>query len=201
MAENTTASTTANSANEGTNNTTASATATSTINDNNVPDYKAMFEKAVAERDRFKSASDNLSAENAAYKRKEREALSESERRQADEAEREQRFVEMQSRLTQIEVEQIFSKASIDEDDYKNVVSMFTGTEPLDIDGKKNLAQAIVELCGSIKTKTAELTKNSITKENTTTPPASDKSSDKKTGFKAFQEKNMSNSLGKRVEL
>ena len=197
MAEtNTTATTTAD--NSG--NATATTTATQG-NGNSTPDYKALFEKAVAERDRFKIASDNLSAENAAYKRKEREALTESERKQADDAEKEQRYVEMQSRLTQIEVEQIFVKSGIEEADYKNVVPLFTGADPLDIDGKKKLAQAIADLCGSVKTKTAELTKNSITKENTTTPPADNKDSKRDTGFKAFQEKNKANALHKRVEL
>lgn len=196
MAETNTTATTTTADNGG------SATATTTQGDgNNAPDYKALFEKAVAERDKFKSASDNLSAENAAYKRKEREALTESERKQADDAEKEQRYVEMQSRLTQIEVEQIFVKSGIEEADYKNVVPLFTGADPLDIDGKKKLAQAIADLCGSVKTKTAELTKNSITKENTTTPPADNKDSKRDTGFKAFQEKNKANALHKRVEL
>lgn len=196
MAETNTTATTTTAENGG------NATATTTQGDgNNTPDYKALFEKAVAERDKFKSASDNLSAENAAYKRKEREALTESERKQADDAEKEQRYVEMQSRLTQMEVEQIFAKSGIEEADYKNVVPLFTGADPLDIDGKKKLAQAIADLCGSVKTKTAELTKNSITKENTTTPPADNKDSKRDTGFKAFQEKNKANALHKRVEL
>ena len=196
MAEtNTTATTTADNSGN------ATATTATQSDGNSAPDYKALFEKAVAERDRFKIASDNLSAENAAYKRKEREALTESERKQADDAEKEQRYVEMQSRLTQIEVEQIFVKSGIEEADYKNVVPLFTGAEPLDIDGKKKLAQAIADLCGSVKTKTAELTKNSITKENTTTPPADNKDGKRDTGFKAFQEKNKANALHKRVEL
>lgn len=196
MAEtNTTATTTADNSGN------ATATTATQGDGNSTPDYKALFEKAVAERDRFKIASDNLSAENAAYKRKEREALTESERKQADDAEKEQRYVEMQSRLTQIEVEQIFVKSGIEEADYKNVVPLFTGADPLDIDGKKKLAQAIADLCGSVKTKTAELTKNSITKENTTTPPADNKDSKRDTGFKAFQEKNKANALHKRVEL
>lgn len=196
MAEtNTTATTTADNSGN------ATATTATQSDGNSAPDYKALFEKAVAERDRFKSASDNLSAENAAYKRKEREALTESERKKADDAEKEQRYVEMQSRLTQIEVEQIFVKSGIEEADYKNVVPLFTGADPLDIDGKKKLAQAIADLCGSVKTKTAELTKNSITKENTTTPPADNKDSKRDTGFKAFQEKNKENALHKRVEL
>ena len=196
MAEtNTTATTTADNSGN------ATATAATQGDGNSTPDYKALFEKAVAERDRFKIASDNLSAENAAYKRKEREALTESERKQADDAEKEQRYVEMQSRLTQIEVEQIFVKSGIEEADYKNVVPLFTGADPLDIDGKKKLAQAIADLCGSVKTKTAELTKNSITKENTTTPPADNKDGKRDTGFKAFQEKNKANALHKRVEL
>ena len=196
MAEtNTTATTTADNSGN------ATATTATQSDGNSTPDYKALFEKAVAERDRLKIASDNLSAENAAYKRKEREALTESERKQADDAEKEQRYVEMQSRLTQIEVEQIFVKSGIEEADYKNVVPLFTGADPLDIDGKKKLAQAIADLCGSVKTKTAELTKNSITKENTTTPPADNKDSKRDTGFKAFQEKNKANALHKRVEL
>lgn len=197
MAETNTTATTTTADNGGN----ATATTTTQGDGNNTPDYKALFEKAVAERDKFKSASDNLSAENAAYKRKEREALTESERKQADDAEKEQRYVEMQSRLTQIEVEQIFVKSGIEEADYKNVVPLFTGADPLDIDGKKKLAQAIADLCGSVKTKTAELTKNSITKENTTTPPADNKDSKRDTGFKAFQEKNKANTLHKRVEL
>ena len=196
MAEtNTTATTTADNSGN------ATSTTATQGDGNSTPDYKALFEKAVAERDRFKIASDNLSAENAAYKRKEREALTESERKQADDAEKEQRYVEMQSRLTQIEVEQIFVKSGIEEADYKNVVPLFTGADPLDIDGKKKLAQAIADLCGSVKTKTAELTKNSITKENTTTPPADNKDGKRGTGFKAFQEKNKANALHKRVEL
>ena len=184
MAEtNTTATTTADNSGN------ATATTATQGDGNSTPDYKALFEKAVAERDRFKIASDNLSAENAAYKRKEREALTESERKQADDAEKEQRYVEMQSRLTQIEVEQIFVKSGIEEADYKNVVPLFTGADPLDIDGKKKLAQAIADLCGSVKTKTAELTKNSITKENTTTPPADNKDSKRDTGLRRFKKK------------
>ena len=196
MAEtNTTATTTADNSGN------ATATTATQSDGNSTPDYKALFEKAVAERDRLKIASDNLSAENAAYKRKEREALTESERKQADDAEKEQRYVEMQSRLTQIEVEQIFVKSGIEEADYKNVVPLFTGADPLDIDGKKKLAQAIADLCGSVKTKTAELTKNSITKENTTTPPADNKDGKRDTGFKEKKKKNKANALHKRVEL
>lgn len=62
----------------------------------NATDYKSMYEQLQSEFTRIKSANDKLSSENADYKRSERERMTEEQKRNADIAEKEKHYAEIE---------------------------------------------------------------------------------------------------------
>lgn len=59
-------------------------------------DYKALYEQAQGEVSRYKSSVDKLSSENADYKRKERERMTDEEKRNNELAEKEKHYAEIE---------------------------------------------------------------------------------------------------------
>ena len=72
---------------------------TATTETTDTTDYKAEFERLQAEHAKMKSSFDKASSEVADYKRKERERMSEDEKRAASEAEREEYYKGLERRL------------------------------------------------------------------------------------------------------
>lgn len=72
---------------------------TETTQTNEAVDYKAKFEEMEAKYSSLKSSFDKTSSENADYKRKERERLTDDERKEAERAEQEAKYAELEKRL------------------------------------------------------------------------------------------------------
>lgn len=79
--------------------TTASASSTAET------DYKALYEKATAEVEKQKKLKDDYAKENAEYKRKAQEAMTDEQKKAEAEAEREKAFNAMQAELAEIKLE------------------------------------------------------------------------------------------------
>ena len=75
---------------------TTTTTATETVDNT---DYKAEFERLQGEHAKMKASFDKASSEVADYKRKERERMSEDEKKAATDAEREAHYKELERRL------------------------------------------------------------------------------------------------------
>lgn len=78
---------------------------TATAEDETTPDYKALYEKANAEVEKQKGLKDQYAKENAEYKRKEKEAMTDEQKKAEAEAERERAFTAMQEELAAIKLE------------------------------------------------------------------------------------------------
>lgn len=68
-------------------------------------DYKALYEKATAEAEKQKGLKDQYAKENAEYKRKAQEAMTDDQKKAEAEAEREKVFNQMQEELAEIKLE------------------------------------------------------------------------------------------------
>ena len=77
----------------------AEETKNTTTETTDTTDYKAEFERLQAEHAKMKSSFDKASSEVADYKRKERERMSEDERKAATDAEREEYYKGLERRL------------------------------------------------------------------------------------------------------
>ena len=77
----------------------AEETKTTTTDTADAVDYKAEFERLQAEHARVKSSFDKASSEVAEYKRKERERMSDDEKKAASDAEREAHYKDLERRL------------------------------------------------------------------------------------------------------
>lgn len=77
----------------------AEETKTTTTGTADTTDYKAEFERLQAEHARVKSSFDKASSEVAEYKRKERERMSDDEKKAASDAEREAHYKDLERRL------------------------------------------------------------------------------------------------------
>lgn len=72
---------------------------TTTQNTNDTVDYKAELEALQGKYNSLKTSFDKTSSENADYKRKERERLSDEERLEAERKEEKQRYAELERKL------------------------------------------------------------------------------------------------------
>lgn len=77
----------------------AEETKNTTTETTDTTDYKAEFERLQAEHAKMKSSFDKASSEVADYKRKERERMSEDEKKAAADAEREAHYKDLERRL------------------------------------------------------------------------------------------------------
>lgn len=71
-------------------------TTTTTTGTDGQVDYKALYEQSQNEVSRYKSSVDKLTSENADYKRKERERMTDEDKRNAELAEKEKRYAEIE---------------------------------------------------------------------------------------------------------
>lgn len=71
-------------------------TTTNQTTANDEVDYKALYEQSQNDLTRLKSANDKLSSENAEYKRNERERMTDADKRNAELAEREKHYAEIE---------------------------------------------------------------------------------------------------------
>lgn len=69
---------------------------TNPINKDGEVDYKALYEQSQSDLSRYKGSIDKLTSENAEYKRKERERMTDEDKRNAELAEKEKHYAEIE---------------------------------------------------------------------------------------------------------
>ncbi len=108
------------------------------------------IDKLIAERDSFKRANDNLSKENAEYKRKSKEHLSEEEKRAAAQKEKDELLASTQKELFSIKLSNEFLTAGFNEESSQKLVKSFNESEN-SIDFFKTLSTEIKTLIENVR--------------------------------------------------
>ena len=88
-------------------------------------DYKALYEAEKAERAKIKNALDKSNSENAEYKRKERDRMTQEEQAAADAKARDEELAQLRQEITESKVEKIFASKGVDETAYKDLMSAY----------------------------------------------------------------------------
>lgn len=103
----------------------ASASGTASGDGSDEVDYKAMYEKAMADNQKLvadyqkaKQSFDKTASEVAELKRQSKAKMSEEEQRAAEREEEQKRFQETLAQLNSIKTANVFAKAGFDEKDY-----------------------------------------------------------------------------------
>ena len=108
------------------------------------------MDKLIAERDNFKRANDNLSKENAEYKRKSKEQLSEEEKRAAAQKEKDELLASTQKELLAIKLSNEFLTAGFSEESSQKLVKAYSESEN-SIDFFKALSTEVKALVENVR--------------------------------------------------
>ena len=88
-------------------------------------DYKALYEAERAEKAKYKTALDKSNSENAEYKRKERDRMTQEEQAQADARARDEELAQLRQEITENKVEKLYLGKGIDEKTYKELMPLY----------------------------------------------------------------------------
>ena len=88
-------------------------------------DYKSLYETERAEKAKYKTALDKSNSENAEYKRKERERMTQEEQAQADAKARDEELAQLRQEITENKVEKLYLGKGIDEKTYKELTPLY----------------------------------------------------------------------------
>lgn len=102
------------------------------------------FDKLVAERDKYKKANDDLSKENADYKRKAKDKLSEEEKLAQAQKEKDEALANAQKELLSIKMSKEFMVAGFDETSTNKIIDSFNKGDSVEF--AKTLSQEIKNL-------------------------------------------------------
>ena len=102
------------------------------------------FDKLVAERDKYKKANDDLSKENADYKRKAKDKLSEEEKLAQAQKEKDEALANAQKELLSIKMSKEFMVAGFDEATTNNIIESFNKNDSVEF--AKTLSEEIKTL-------------------------------------------------------
>ncbi len=92
-------------------------------------DYKALYEQSQSDLARYKSSIDKLSGENADYKRKERERMSEEEKSKAEMQEREAYYKKLEKENALHRYSAKLAKTIQDEKAVEEIANLYAGGE------------------------------------------------------------------------
>ncbi len=113
-------------------------------------DWKALYEKEHADKEKLKTSFDKTASEIAELKRQNKAKMTEDEQRQAEQAEREAKYQSMQNELNEIKTSNVFAKQGFNETDYAD------------------LSKKLVESCGEHASEVAEIITAFVKKSNQT---------------------------------
>lgn len=156
-------------------------------------DYKALYEKALADSERQKSENaklkasfDKTASEVAELKRASKAKMSEEEQRAAEIAEKEQRLIEMQNRVYEMETTTLFAEQGFDKKDYGELVK-----QVVEVGGEKSgeLSSAIIEFVKKANKAAVANAKNAAIKDGAVPPKTSTaQPTDTKSDYQLYQE-------------
>ena len=123
------------------------------------------FDKLIAERDKFKKANDDLSKENANYKRQAKDKLSEEEKLAEERKEKDKILEETRKELLSIKMTKEFMNTGFDEKTISSIIESFNSGDSVKF--AKDLSTHIKALIDNVRKE--EQTKF---QQSSTTPPA-----------------------------
>lgn len=141
------------------------------------PDYKALYEKAKAENAKaqadyanLKKTFDKTASETAELKRAQRAKMSEEEKLAAENAEKEQRYKELQVKVQTMETVNVFAKNGFDEKDYESLSKTI-----VEVGGERasELTEAVVEFVKKANKSAVSSAQNGALKDGAVTPKTS----------------------------
>lgn len=122
------------------------------------------FDKLVAERDKYKKANDNLSKENADYKRKAKDKLTEDERIAEEQKAKEEELANTRKELLTIKMSKELMSSGFDEKAINEILEKFNGEDSVEF--ARTLSKHINNLVENVRKE--EKTKF---QQSSTTPP------------------------------
>lgn len=150
-----------------------------------ITDYKALWEQEKKEKLKFKEAFDKKASELSAKEKAERARMSDEEKREAEFAEKEQRYQEAIAKVAEMEVSTLFAENGFDKKDYadlsKKVVEL-CGTN------SHELAEIIVDFVKKSNNSAVANAKNSMIKDGAVPPKTSTAQADTKSDYQLYQE-------------
>lgn len=159
-------------------------------------EIKALYEAEKAEKARLKSALDKTNSENAAYKKAERERLTQAEQDEIARKERDEEFAKLKLEINRAKAEKEFTASGVSETDYKAVLDTIS---PLCGDDLQAVSKSIVALLNKVKVATTNEVKNSLLKNNVVFPTGKEGGKTENSVLKKVQE--MHSGDRKRIEL
>lgn len=133
-------------------------------------DYKALYEKSLADNKKLKASFDQTAHEVAELKKAQKAKMSEEEQRAAENAEREQRYKDLQSEVNEMRTATAFAKAGFDEKDYGDIVKKI-----VEVGGEKSgeLADTLIEFVKKANASAVASAKNALIKDGVVPPKTS----------------------------
>ncbi len=154
-------------------------------------DYKALYEalkadndKAKAEYAKLKTSFDKTASEAAELKRASKAKMSEEEQRAAEIAEKEQRIVELQSRVYETETSTLFAEAGFDKKDYGELVKQVVAAGG---DKSSELAETFLTFVKKSNAAAVANAKNAAIRDGAVTPNASTTQASGQSGKSDYQ--------------
>lgn len=150
-------------------------------------DYKALYEKAIADSKKLKASFDQTSHEVAELKKAQKAKMSEEEKRQAEFEEKEQRYQEAMARVAEMETATLFAENGFDKKDYEEVAK-----KVVEVGGDKarELADTIIEFVKKANKTAVASAKNGAIKDSAIPPKTSTSKAgtQEKSDYQLYQE-------------
>ena len=164
-------------------------------------DYKALYEKTVAslekevaERAKLKKSFDATASEIAELKKAQKATMTEQQLKEAENAEKEQRYKALQSEVNEMRTSTAFAKAGFDEKDYGDIVKKI-----VEVGGEKSgeLANTLIEFVKKSNASAVASAKNALIKDGAVAPKTSTANTgNAKSDYQLYQEsKTKSNNI------
>lgn len=150
-------------------------------------DYKALYEKSLADNKKLKASFDQTAHEVAELKKAQKAKMSEEEQRAAESAEKEQRYKDLQNEVNEMRTATAFAKAGFDEKDYGDIVKKI-----VEVGGEKSgeLADTLIEFVKKANASAVASAKNALIKDGAVPPKTSTVNADgnAKSDYQLYQE-------------
>lgn len=149
-------------------------------------DYKALYEKSLADNKKLKASFDQTAHEVAELKKSQKAKMSEEEQRVAESAEMEQRYKDLQKEVNKMKTTTAFATAGFDEKDYSDIA-----TKLVEVGGDNalELAETLIEFVKKANKSAVASARNGAIKDGAVPPKTSmAKSSDTKSDYQLYQE-------------
>lgn len=170
----------------------ASASGTASGDGSGEVDYKAMYEKAMADNQKLvadyqkaKQSFDKTASEVAELKRQSKAKMSEEEQRAAEREEEHKRFQETLAQLNSIKTANVFAKAGFDEKDYGAVSAKLVESCG---DKASEIAETLIEFVKKSTTAAVANAQRATLHDNTVLPNGQATVPNTKSDYQLYQE-------------